>query len=331
MQHGRVSAVDALVPLPGRAEAPLPPHEGRQLDVGGVRLHVRHAVVPDGDDPEGRETAVAVHGLGGSSLNWTDLAAVVARRLDVWMPDLPGHGRSEPPRQGDYSLAAHAAAVKRLCEHVGAPVHLAGNSLGGAVALRVAANRPDLVRSLLLVSPAVPERPPVPRRLPDPRIIGRLVPGLATLVERWSSNRSPADRVRQVLELCYADVDLVHPERRRQAEAEAERRAALPWAEESFTGSLRGLFGAWSARGEGDVWRQVASLTVPVTVVWGRHDRLVRPALAEKMRATLRDGHVEVWDDAAHVAQLEHPDRVAQRWLELVARATPQDDAPSDG
>ena len=313
-------SVDALVPLPGRAEAPLPPHEGRQVDLGGLRLHVRRT--PAGQDDDGtREPAVAVHGLGGSSLNWTDLAAVVARRLDVRALDLPGHGRSGPPVDGDYSLAAHAAAVKRLCEHVGAPVHLAGNSLGGAVALRVAANRPDLVRSLLLVSPAMPERPPVPRRLVDPRVVARLVPGLTSVVEGWASRRSARERVSQVLELCYADVDRVHPERRRQAEREADRRASLPWAESSFTGSLRGLVRAWARRGEDDLWRQAAALRVPVTVVWGRHDRLVRPALAEKFRGLLRDGHVEVWDDAAHVAQLEHPDRVAERWLDLVGRA----------
>ena len=69
-----------------------------------------------------------------------------------------GFGLSPPPDDGDYSMPAHVRAVVRLIESEGrVPVHLFGNSLGGAVATVVAARRPELVRTLTLVSPALPD------------------------------------------------------------------------------------------------------------------------------------------------------------------------------
>ena len=100
----------------------------------------------------GAEPALFVHGLGGSALNWTDLMGLLSepptaklrahgyrRRAAGPLPlagealDLPGFGYSPPPADGDYSLDARAAAVIALIEQRGNwPVHLVGNSLGGA-------------------------------------------------------------------------------------------------------------------------------------------------------------------------------------------------------
>ncbi|MFC7719162.1 alpha/beta fold hydrolase [Nonomuraea recticatena] len=108
--------------------------------------------------PEGTaaEQAVFVHGLAGSATNWTDLMGELRDLVTGHAIDLPGAGYSPAPEDGDYSLSAHARAVIALMEHTG-PAHLFGNSLGGAVAVSVAATRPDLVRSLTLISPALPD------------------------------------------------------------------------------------------------------------------------------------------------------------------------------
>src|SRR5919107_1400408 len=116
---------------------------------------------PSGGRPDGpgdsHEPAVMVHGLGGAATNWTDLMGQLEDRLHSLAPDLPGFGWSPPPPHDDYSLRAHVAAVIALLEATGrGPVHLLGNSLGGTVTLVVAATRPDLVRTLTLVSPALP-------------------------------------------------------------------------------------------------------------------------------------------------------------------------------
>ena len=98
-----------------------------------------------------------VHGLGGAATNWTDVMALLRDRVEAVAPDLPGFGWSPPPPDDDYSLRAHVRAVTELIEAGGTgPVHLLGNSLGGTVSTVLAATRPDLVRTLTLVSPALP-------------------------------------------------------------------------------------------------------------------------------------------------------------------------------
>ena len=123
------------------------------MSAGGTSVHVRR--VPAGQG--GREPAVMVHGLGGSSTDWTDMMNLLRDRLYAIAPDLPGFGWSPPPPDANYSPEAHARTIAGLIDRtVGEPVHLMGNSLGGAVATLVAAGRPELVRTLTLVSPALP-------------------------------------------------------------------------------------------------------------------------------------------------------------------------------
>jgi pimeloyl-ACP methyl ester carboxylesterase len=97
---------------------------------------------------------VLVHGLAGAAYNFTELAPLLARRRRVLVPDLPGHGGTAPlpavETMGD--LARHVAAV---AEHEGmAPADVLGYSLGGVVALRLAAERPEAVSALVLLASA---------------------------------------------------------------------------------------------------------------------------------------------------------------------------------
>ena len=105
---------------------------------------------------------LCVHGMTGAATNWTDLMAELAPDFDCAAVDLPGSGYSPPPaKRSGYSVRALAATVIRLIEALGrGPVHLVGNSMGGAVSIRVAAARPDLVKTLTLISPVLPDRRP---------------------------------------------------------------------------------------------------------------------------------------------------------------------------
>ena len=118
--------------------------EEREVEWGGARL--RYAV--GGDGPP----LVLVHGLGGTIENWLALAPVLAARHRVLVPDLPGHGYSSPlsePRDID-ALAGAVLAIAGTEEIRGAV--WIGHSLGGVVALRAAALRPDAVRGLVLAA-----------------------------------------------------------------------------------------------------------------------------------------------------------------------------------
>ncbi|NEE19109.1 alpha/beta hydrolase, partial [Streptomyces sp. SID7499] len=119
----------------------------RSVSLPGIGLNVRCRP----GDRAGLPPALYVHGLGGSSQNWSALMPLLSDVVDGEAVDLPGFGDSPPPDDGNYSVTGHARAVIRLLDaEERGPVHLFGNSLGGAVTTRVAAVRPDLVRTLTL-------------------------------------------------------------------------------------------------------------------------------------------------------------------------------------
>jgi pimeloyl-ACP methyl ester carboxylesterase len=97
---------------------------------------------------------VLVHGLGGSAANWTELAPLLARDYRLLVPDLPGHGRSEPLAAVS-GLQPYADRVAAVVEHEAmAPAPVVGHSLGGLVVLRLALRRPELVSALVLAASA---------------------------------------------------------------------------------------------------------------------------------------------------------------------------------
>lgn len=279
------------------------PWPGREVTAGGVTLHVRET--PGASDAE----AVYVHGLSGSSTNWTDLAGLLAPRASGVAVDLPGFGRTRPLASPDYSPSGHADALLCFIAGRGRPVHLLGNSHGGMVALMVAARRPELVRSLTLVSPAMPDRRPDPRRVSDPRLVVAMLPGRVGLRARTElATATYRQRVENVVRLCFGNPDLAPEHRLAEAEAELAERARLPWAGEAFDRTAKGMLLSW-VRGE-SLWIIAARTRVPTLVVWGDRDRLVAPRLASRTARVL-GGRLLMLPGVGHVAQMEAPDAVA--------------------
>jgi len=95
-----------------------------------------------------------VHGLGGAAINFTKLAPILARRRRVLIPDLPGHGLSEPIEHVE-GIATYSRHVHKVAELEGMlPGALLGYSMGGVVALRLAVEEPEDVTALALIAPA---------------------------------------------------------------------------------------------------------------------------------------------------------------------------------
>ena len=230
-------------------------------------------------------------------------------RLDIAALDLPGYGESPPRPDGRYSITALARTVTDLIDHNGGPVHLIGNSMGGAVVVRAAARRPDLVRSITLISPALPDSK---IRMDLIRFPVVSLPKLGEyLIRRYA--RQPAERrVSDTLAVCYRDVSQVEPERYAIEVAAQLERDAMPHAIRALACSTRALTVEQLFRpGPLSPWREAGRITVPTLVIYGTHDMLVRHQMAARARKAFARGKVVVLPDTGHVAQMERPDTVA--------------------
>lgn len=253
-----------------------------------------------------------VHGLGGSSLNWTDLMGLLRPDVDGWAVDLGGFGQSPPPRDGDMTPAGHARGVAELIEHLAnGPVHLFGNSLGGAVALQLAARRPDLVKSLTLVSPALPSLFATRSNAHLPVIA---VPGVGERLVPKYLESDAGGRVRGTIDVTFADPTRVSPQRMAEAVDEVRSRDHLPYISDAFLRSLRGLLRTFIDPGPNRPWKLAERVTCPTLVVYGRKDPLVDPRSAHRVTKHFRNAHVVVLPDSGHVSQMEHPEFVAAAW-----------------
>jgi pimeloyl-ACP methyl ester carboxylesterase len=255
------------------------------------------------------EPAVLVHGLGGSATNWTDLMGLLQDRLDSAAIDLPGFGWSPPPPDEDYSLTAHLRTLIDFIEADGrAPVHLFGNSLGGTVAMLAAAERPDLVRTLTLVSPALPVLRP---RASNAHLGVLAAPWVGQRLARRLGRFPVEARVKATQTLCFSDPTRVPPQRFAEAVEEADRRARLGHESDAMLASLRSLLAAYLWHRPLSLWDEAARIRLPTLLVYGLRDKLVDPRTSSRAARTIADVRLMLLPDSGHVAQMEHPEEVA--------------------
>lgn len=231
---------------------------------------------------------VLIHPLGAELVVWEPVFARLARERDVIAVDLPGFGGSQPIANGaGASPRALAASVASFLDELGlGRVHVAGNSLGGWVALELAkAGRALSVAGLCTAG--FWKRPLGPRPGGDVRRAGRLLLPLLPALLRTQRGR------RLLLRSSVARPELVP--------AGAATRLVRSYI------TSPGFDGANSAM-RGEVFSGVDDIRVPVTLAWGEHDRLVaRPhtKVPDWRTVTLHGcGHIPTWDDPDQVARL---------------------------
>ena len=260
-----------------------------------------------------------VHGLGGSHLTWSSVAPRLARRHRVLAVDLPGFGRS-PIAGRRATVAANLALLGDVIGHLAdGPLVLGGNSMGGLLAIGMAAQRPGLIDALLLVDPALP----LPRRnwRGDPFVRGFvLAHAVPTLGRRRLTRRigalGPERTVRDVLALCTVDAGLVDPA---LVDAlitlETERMNGDDWHVAVYD-AARSLLRILALRTHAQRW--IRSVVAPTLLVHGRRDRVVPIAAAESAARSRPDWEFQVFDNVGHIPMMEVPGQfldVVEHWL----------------
>jgi pimeloyl-ACP methyl ester carboxylesterase len=281
------------------------------VSVDGVELHVREVPDAASDAPP----LVFVHGLGGSSLNFTAIGLLLADAGRGVAMDLPGFGHT-PPRDTPAGITEHAALVESfLDDRYDEPVHLFGNSMGGAIAVHLAARRPDLVRTLTLVSPALPD--PRPRAV-SAWFAAMATPRLGPAVLRRSA-RLPFERRLEVgMSMIFGNRRALPPEIIEAYEAELRRRDTDPWVAEAVLAGAKSIVTAHLAPPRRSLWADAAKVRCPVLLVYGGRDRLVDARVRNRAQAAFRDARLLYLPESGHVAQIEHPDEVARAFRQLV-------------
>jgi pimeloyl-ACP methyl ester carboxylesterase len=224
---------------------------------------------------------VLVHGLGSNAMQeWGRLVAPLGRQYHVYAPDLPGFGRSERPAAADYGIPMQVESVRAFfaalkLEHA----RVAGISMGGWIVARLAAEHPELVERLVLVS-AAGMRPRDDDPIPAEALLPRDEDGVRRLAAtvRHKPPAMPSFLVRDVL----------------------RRRMGDEWIIRRTLESMR----------EGRDWLngRLAGARMPTLVVWGRQDRLIPVAYAAPLQAELDDAELVVLDGCGHVVIADCPE-----------------------
>jgi pimeloyl-ACP methyl ester carboxylesterase len=275
------------------------------LHLGGTRAHVLRA-----DDGGDGTPQLLVHGLGGASSNWLEVLPGLARRGPVLAPDLPGFGRTRPPRATASRVGANARFLRALLDELGwdrVVVH--GNSMGGLLSVLLADLAPERVTGLVLTSPALPS-PRTRVHHTDPRTMLRfapfVVPGVGRLVlRRMWSQMTP-------VEMFEDTAGFVHGDRARLADELVEVAVDnlaygrdQPWRIAGFAAAAESVVGMLV--GGRRLWRAVDQLSVPTLLLWGDADTLVGPAVIEGVRGRRPDWDHHTFAGVGHCPQLEAP------------------------
>ncbi|MFL7813904.1 MAG: alpha/beta fold hydrolase [Anaerolineales bacterium] len=228
-------------------------------------------------DPSRRALAL-IHGAGGHRLSWPS----GLRRLSGWRvyaPDLPGHGKSGGP--GLQRIADYGETLAGWIHSLDLPkVFLVGHSMGGAIALWLAVQHPELVRGLVLIS------------------TGARLPVNLALIEELSTPQGALAAVDRILGWSF------NPGTPKPL-IEGVRKAML----ETRPSVLAGDFLACDAV---DLRSELAGISLPTLVLVGENDKMTPLKYSEELAVEISGAELQVIRGAGHMLPLEAPERVEE-------------------
>ena len=280
------------------------------FEVHEANLHGHRAVYRTvGSGP----TVVLIHGMINSSRHWETVAQRLAGSYRVIAPDLIGHGEAATPR-GDYSLGAHAAAIRDLLTTIGVErATIVGHSLGGGVAMQFFYQFPQRTERLALISSGglgtTSARCCAGRRCPARRRCCGWRPGPG-----WSAPWPPPA------------ASSAHAAAASGVYLQAVARALGPLQDDgsrrAFLQTLRAVI---DVQGQKVSARDRLYLLgeMPTLIAWGERDRTIPLAHGLEAAGSIPNCRFETLPKAAHFPNLEDPEGLAD-----VARRLPRHHRP---
>ena len=253
-----------------------------------------------------RPPLLLIHGFGASTDHWRKNMIGLSSQFEVWAIDLLGFGRSAKPEWRYSGDLWRDQICEFITEVIGAPAVIAGNSLGGYVALCVASQRPESAAGLILINSAGPFTDIQGTTKPDPirQVMGSVVMSLfhqdwaSWLLFQYVRQKSV---IRKTLEKVYLDQSAVSD----RLIEEIQRPAFDVGADKVFASVFR------TPQGE-KVDVLLNQLTRPLLMLWGEGDPWIN---ARDRGAKFRSYHPQLTEhylNAGHCPHDEVPDQVNQ-------------------
>lgn len=248
----------------------------------------------------GPRPALALHCTLAFSGAWAGLMRHVGEDMTLVAPDMPSHGRS-PDWDGtsDFSDTAFSAARASLSE----PMDLIGHSFGGVIALRLAVEHPELVRSLTMIEPVFFRV----AHLDAPEVAEEHTARGLTFYEALEAG-DPEEAARRFNQMWSNGPDW--------ADMPAQVRAAMTRAIPVVPDTQPFLFD--DAAG---LIPRLSSLTMPVLLLRGSECDPVVTVTNDGLARRIAGARNEVVDGAGHMAPVTHPKQVSNAWREVLAPA----------
>ena len=281
------------------------------LQVGGRPVRVLRAPArhPAADEPQ-----LLVHGLGGAAVTWIEIIEGLTEHGPVVAVDLPGFGRTPIDESDPLTVQGYVTFVLEVAETLGWDrFTLHGNSMGGLIGTLLAAQHPERVGRLVLVSPAFPPRSPVGFLKPARATVDQMLPiavsslsvialGVVGLAGPGLAER----RNRALLGLIFTDPDGVE---RRVLDVMAAEFAEDPDGVDrrrALLAATRSITRLWADPRA--AWRAIREVQAPTLVLGGTQDALVPAKVLRAVLAHRRDWQGHVLDDRRHALMLEDPE-----------------------
>ena len=260
---------------------------------GAASLPVELVARDDGQGPP----VLLLHGVGGDRLLWNGVATALSSSCRVVVPDLRGHGATPAPPGSTFTLAELEADVLHLLDEKSIDrVHLVGLSAGAFLALRIALDHPERVRSLVLVSGAA-----------------YCDAHTRAVIERWWSTFAEEGPdglgLRMLKDLFYPDwveahmdfVDLFYEE-----VSHRDYAAAAGWGH-----AIRSF----------DERNAIPAIRRPTLIVQAMDDQVMDASHGRILRQTIPGSQIRIFAQTGHLVPLERPTELAEAISEHVRRA----------
>jgi pimeloyl-ACP methyl ester carboxylesterase len=231
-----------------------------------------------------------IHGLAGSWESWLENIPALALAHDAIAVDLPGFGRSEVPT-GEVSIPGYARFAGAFLDGLGiSRAALVGSSMGGLIAADAAASDPERVERLVLVAAPGPGRRAAAPEEAGAAGIARALAGAIARRSGWLMRSAALRRA--------ALGRLLH-----QPERISPRLIARLAAGVARPGSVV----ARRATVRNDVGLRVHAIAAPTLLVWGQHDRVVPPYVADYYAQAVPGARTVIFPDTGHAPMIERP------------------------